>query len=501
MVACGTEKAGHEVKFLDLAFSRNPAKETRAAAEKFSPEVIGISIRNMDNCNFDAPRFYLDEVRDDVVKPAREAAPNAKVVIGGAAVNLAPWDILQHVQADFALAGEGEKALPDFLDGVARNADLQRIPGVLQRNGVKPKPSLAPQFSFDRVFNGEPPAGRSIVERFETEGKSDLHRWVDWPTYISHGAPYSIQTKRGCALRCVYCAYNNIEGRQYRCREPKLIADEIEYVVKEHGVRAIDFVDSTFNIPAPHAIALCDELAKRKLPEEVELSTMGVNPSVMGDDLIDSMRRAGFRHVMCTPESASNVTLKSLRKGFTRDQVIYAAEQLKKNNMKTLWFFMFGAPGETKETIQESLEFCERYIVETDVAFFTAGIRVYPGTPLEKQCKDEGWFAESDNLIQPSWYVAPTVSVADMYRLIIEGAIDHPNWVTAAEGILNPGIVSFIDKGYRLFGGTGPLWAKLPQMFRFMSKLGVRKRVLLKINDLLISRTPSQLPNLKKAQA
>ncbi len=496
MVACATEAAGHEVSFLDLAFAKNPAKEVRARAADFAPEVIGISIRNLDNCNFDAPRFYLDEVRDEVVKVAREVAGSAKVVIGGAAVNLAPWDILTHVEADYALAGEGEQAMPDFLRGLQDGAELQKIPGVVDRHGVKPTPSLAPQFSFDRVFNGEPPAGRSIVEDFSVAGRSDMHRWIDLPTYVANGAPYSIQTKRGCALRCTYCAYNNIEGRTYRTRDPKLIADEIEEVVKEHGVRNIDFVDSTFNIPEKHAVALCDELARRRLPDDLELSTMGVNPAAVSTETLESMRRAGFHHLMCTPESASNVTLKSLKKGFTRDQVIFAAEQLKKANMKTLWFFMFGAPGETIDTIKESLDFCQRYIPETDVALFTAGIRVYPGTPLEKECKDAGWFAEDDNLIRPSWYVAPTISISDMYRLLIEGAIDHPNWMTAAEGILNPGMVSFVEKSYRLFGGKAPLWSKMPQLFRFMSKLGVRKKVLMRINDLLVSRTPAQLPNV-----
>jgi len=494
MVACATEAAGHEVSFLDLAFAANPSYETRARVLELAPDVIGISIRNLDNCNFDAPRFYLDEVRDDVVAVARQARPAAKVVIGGAAVNLAPWDILQHVEADFALAGEGEQALPAFLRALAAGAALEKVPGVLDRKGLRPKPDYARAFGGDRVFNGEPPAGRSMVLDFETRGRSELFRWVNWQTYVKNGAPYPIQTKRGCALRCVYCAYNNIEGRTYRCRDPRLIADEIEEVVRGHGVRAIDFVDSTFNIPPAHAIALCDELGRRKLPADLELSTMGVNPAVMSTELLDSMKRAGFSHVMCTPESASNVTLKSLRKGFDRAQVIFAAEQLRKAGLKTLWFFMFGAPGETADTAKETLDFCERYVAESDVALFTAGIRVYPGTPLEKTCKEEGWFAAEDPLLKPSWYVAPTISVADMYRLLIEGAIDHPNWMTAAEGILNPGMVSFVERGYRLLGGKGPLWARMPELFRFMSRLGVRKKILLRINELLVSRTPAQLP-------
>ena len=88
-----------------------------------------------------------------------------------------------------------------------------------------------------------------------------------------------------------------------------------------------------------------------------------------------------------------------------------------------------------------------------------------------------------------------------MYRLLIEGAIDHPNWMTAAEGILNPGMVSFVEKTYRMFGGKAPLWSKMPGLFRFMSKMGVRKKVLMKINDLLVSRTPAQLPNVEEMKA
>src|SRR5205085_7529436 len=144
----------------------------------------------------------------------------------------------------------------------------------------------------------EPPAGRSQVLDFEVRGRSELYRWVDWPTYVSNGAPYPIQTKRGCALRCVYCAYNNIEGRSYRLRQPKLVIDEIEQVVRDYGVRSIDFVDSTFNIPAAHSIRLCDELAARKLPSDVQLSTMGINPAVMSNELLDSMKRDGFANSM-----------------------------------------------------------------------------------------------------------------------------------------------------------------------------------------------------------
>src|SRR4030095_8578175 len=102
------------------------------------------------------------------------------------------------------------------------------------------------------------------------------------------------------------------------------VVDEIAEAVTEHGVRAVDFVDSTFNLPLSHSRALLAELASRALP--VELSTMGLNPAGVTAELVADMKRAGFRSVMCTPESASEVTLKSLQKGFGKHAVIRAAQ-------------------------------------------------------------------------------------------------------------------------------------------------------------------------------
>ena len=135
--------------------------------------------------------------------------------------------------------------------------------------------------------------------------------------------PGSIQTRRGCALKCTYCVYNNIEGFAYRLRDAKDVADEIEHVAEAAAVRHVEFVDSTFNLPIAHGRAICEELARRRIP--VELSTMGMNPAGVKPELTHAMKRAGFRTVMCTPESASDVTLESLHKGFSRKAVERAA--------------------------------------------------------------------------------------------------------------------------------------------------------------------------------
>jgi hypothetical protein len=119
-VASATARAGHDVSVLDLAFSKHPAKDTAVRVRQEEPDVVGITIRNIDNCNFERPHFYLPEIRDEVVHSVRAAAPNAKLVIGGAAVNVSPRDVLGFLEADLAVVGEGEDAFPDVLAALGR---------------------------------------------------------------------------------------------------------------------------------------------------------------------------------------------------------------------------------------------------------------------------------------------------------------------------------------------------------------------------------------------
>lgn len=474
MVATALDRAGHDVEVLDLTFCREPARETLAAVRRREPDVVGITVRNIDNCNFESPVFFLAEIRDAIVKSVREGAPSAKLVVGGSAVNVSPADVFQYLEADYALVGEGEEAMPALLDALAGNRPLRSVRGLLSPTD-KPDRML-PILDTGRLGRGEPPTGRAVVEALDPSPRSEAWRWVKLDRYAARGGPYSIQTKRGCALKCSYCVYNNIEGHAYRLRTARSVVDEIEEAVREHGVRAVDFVDSTFNLPLSHARALCDELASRALP--VELSTMGLNPAGVTPELVASMKRAGFKSVMCTPESASEVTLKTLQKGFSKRAVERAANALGEAGVPTYWFFMLGAPGETLDTVRETFAFCEEHIPKDHMVLFSTGIRVYAGTPLERTCKELGWFAEDDPLFFPSWYFCPELDVAELYDLLVSAAAKHPNWMTNAETMLTPGWATVMKGAFRMLGWKGPFWQHLPKLFRLTTQFGARQRGL-----------------------
>ncbi len=473
-VATSLAAAGHDVELLDLTFSKRPARATRGRVRRREPELVAVSIRNIDNCNFELPHFYLEEIRDQVIRVVREVRPSAKIVIGGSAVNVSPADCFEYLEADYALVGEGEQAMVELLAALERGSGLDAVSGLLQRGKCSDR--LLPILDTGRLGRGEPPAGRAVVHDLDQASRSEPWRWVDLEKYAARGGPYSIQTKRGCALKCSYCVYNNIEGHAYRLRSAKSVADELEHAVREHGVRQVDFVDSTFNLPLHHAREVCEELARRALP--VELSTMGLNPAGVTVELIQAMRRAGFKNVMCTPESASETTLKTLNKGFQKHAVVRAAKALREVGMPTYWFFMLGAPGETMDTVRETLSFCEEHIAPTDMVLFSTGIRVYAGTPLEATCKDMGWFERDDPLFYPSWFLSPELDLNELYTTLVRAAEAHPNWMTNAETVVSPAMAAMLKGALRVFGYKGPFWQHLPKVFSLASRVGVRQRGL-----------------------
>ncbi|MCC6897772.1 MAG: cobalamin-dependent protein [Polyangiaceae bacterium] len=465
MVATALDTAGHDVAFADLTFEGKPARAVERAVRRHQPELVALSIRNIDNCNFDKPAFFLPEIREQVVAPLRAHAPAAPLVVGGAAVNVCPTEILEYLDADFAIVGEGEDALPALIRALESGSDVRSIPGVIARRAARGLPLSGSQ-------RGEPPRGRARAEA--VAGRfSRAHRWVDLRRYAELGTPYPIQTKRGCALECSYCVYNEIEGRRYRLRDPADVVDEMEDAVA-HGVTQIEIVDSTFNLPLSHARALCAELERRRLP--VELSTMGLNPTGVTDELVEAMKRAGFTTLMCTPESASEVTLASLNKGFGKPAIERTARALARAGIPTWWFFLIGAPGETLDTVRETLAFCEEHIPESHLVLFSTGIRVYAGTPLARHCRETGWFSPTESLFEPSWYLSPELDLDELCGTLASAALAHPNWMTNAETVISPTFATLMKRGFRALGKRGPFWLHLPQLFSLATRFGGRQR-------------------------
>jgi radical SAM superfamily enzyme YgiQ (UPF0313 family) len=412
-VASALDQAGHDVQFLDLCFERDPVAATKRAIRKHNPGIVGVSVRNIDNSDAIALRHYTPEAKE-IFSTVRQTAASAKVIAGGAAFGVAPEALFQSFGVDYAVAGDGERASVALVDTLARGDSVAPIAGLV------------------RMENGcvhfSPPGEDAALDDLPTPA---LHRWIDLRRYERNGATIPIQTKRGCVYKCVYCTYRNVEGWGYRTRDPDRVADEIEELSRRAGVKTFDFVDSTFNSPPGHALEVCEAVIRRKLG--VHLDTTNFTPAAASNELLSAMRHAGFRTLGITAESASDPVLEKLEKGFTSAKVRDVAERVEKMGIRVLWIFLVGGPGENPLTLEETLAFAEWRLNRGDAVYLTVGLRIYPGTTLQRIAISEGMIETNDALLDPTFYFSPALSFDAAVIRFKELARRHPRFMFSAD--------------------------------------------------------------------
>jgi anaerobic magnesium-protoporphyrin IX monomethyl ester cyclase len=412
-VASALDAAGHDVRFLDLCFTRHPVSKAREVARAFRPDIIGLSIRNIDNSDAIALRHYTPEART-VLRALREASPRARIVAGGAAFGVAPEALFRDLGVDYAVAGDGERASVALIDAISSGEPVEALPGLVrEKNGTV-------------MFT--PPGEDADLDSLP---RPALHRWIDLARYQRHGATIPIQTKRGCVYKCVYCTYRNVEGWGYRTRDPELVADEIEELKAKAGIHHFDFVDSTFNSPPGHALQVCEAISRRSL--RVQLDTTNFTPATASDELLGAMKRAGFRSLGITAESASDHVLEKLEKGFNAAKVREVAERVESHGIKTLWIFLIGGPGETRHTLEETLHFARWRLLHGDAVYLTVGLRIYPGTTLHRIAISEGAVSAESTLLDPTFYFSSQLQFDKTVLRLKNFAADHPRFMFSAD--------------------------------------------------------------------
>jgi radical SAM superfamily enzyme YgiQ (UPF0313 family) len=193
---------------------------------------------------------------------------------------------------------------------------------------------------------------------------------------------------------------------------------------------------------------------------------MGVNPGRLTAELISLMRDAGFAQIDCTPDSASPIVLARLRKNFTRETLEAGARLIRDRQMPTMWFFLFGGPGETADTVRETFAFIDEFIAPDDMVHMTPGLRVYPGTELRDIAVREGLMARDDDLLHPRFYVSPALGRENLARLVQEAAAARPNCVPAAESTPDPEMMRAAMQLREQDGLTEPMFRTLLRLRR-----------------------------------
>jgi radical SAM superfamily enzyme YgiQ (UPF0313 family) len=229
-------------------------------------------------------------------------------------------------------------------------------------------------------------------------------------------------------------------------------------------VRDFEFVDSTFNLPESHALDVCDAVIRRKLGARFIGS--GLNPVAVSERLLERMKAAGFSSLVCTAESASDRVIGNLQKGFTRRHLERIAALTRQVGLRTLWIFLVGGPGETRDTVLETLDFFHRRTAPGDVGFVSNGIRIYPHTAMSRIALAEGVLRDEAELISPRFYFSPGLDRDWLHAAMAEHARRDPRLVTSESS--QSRLVPFGLRVLAMLGVRKPFWRFAPVLNRVL---------------------------------
>lgn len=203
-------------------------------------------------------------------------------------------------------------------------------------------------------------------------------RWVDNRRYFRHGGQGGFETKRGCPGLCIYCADPPAKGKRVRFRPPAAVADELERLL-EQGVDVLHTCDAEFNVPERHALEICGEMMSRGMADKIRWYAY-CSPGRFSRELARAMHRAGCVGINFGADNGNGEMLKRLGRDFGPADILNAALWSKEEGMVVMLDLLLGAPGETRKSIEQTVELMRR--AGPDRVGIALGVRIYPGTEL-----------------------------------------------------------------------------------------------------------------------
>jgi radical SAM superfamily enzyme YgiQ (UPF0313 family) len=219
----------------------------------------------------------------------------------------------------------------------------------------------------------------------------------------------------------------------------------------------IYFVDDIFNYPPTDAEALCREMVRQKI--DVKWSAF-VNPSFLNETLLYWMKEAGCVGIEFGTDSGSPRMIENYKKSFTLEDIIQSSRICFKLKVNQCHYLLFGGPGEDEETIEESFRLMDQLDPTAVIAML--GIRIYPGTELERIALSQGVIREDSNLIYPHFYISPALG-GNLNKIIQEKALARKRWIVPG---LEINITQNLIEQIRRFRIRGPLWELVGRMKR-----------------------------------
>jgi MoaA/NifB/PqqE/SkfB family radical SAM enzyme len=356
------KEKGYDAKLIDAIAEKIELSDFLNMVEKEKPDLI-VAETSTPSLNYDL--MVLEKLRD--ISP---------VVVCGPEYNIRQKRFLEkHSFIDYVMVGEYEYTLLDLVTRLEKKKEFSDIKGLIFRKDGKV------HFTGLRELIKD-------LDQLPWPWREDLPMecYVDAPG----GMPLpcaQMWTSRGCPYKCIFCLWPHImyHGNTYRMRDPKKVVDEMEFLIRKMQFRSIYIDDDTTNVNKNNLMEIANEIKKRKLKFPWAIMA---RPDLMDKELLKNLRSAGLYAVKYGVESAEQKILDLANKNMNLEYALEMIRYTHKLGIKTHLTFTFGLPGETKETIQKTIDLAlelNPYSVQFSIN------TPFPGTTYYFQLKKKGW--------------------------------------------------------------------------------------------------------------
>ena len=354
---------GQTVEVLDLCWEEDWKSAIGRFLESRSVDLIGVTLRNTDDCAFTSRQSFLGEFQEMINVLRRHSS--ARIVLGGVGFSVMPEQVLSLVDVDAGIWGDGEWTFAELANRLERKREIFDLPNLLWRKngGWKRNPALL------HSLVDLPPMSRN---------------WVDNRRYFREGGQAGIETKRGCPSHCIYCADPLAKGKIVRLRPPKAVVNELESLLAQ-GIDHFHTCDSEFNLPPEHTMEICQEIIHRHLGQKLRWYAY-LSPTPFSGELARAMASAGCAGINFGVDHGDEEILLRLGRNFKPQDIMHAARLCKEAGIAVMFDILIGSPGESRESIRRMIELIRR--AEPDRVGVAVGVRVYPGTVLDDQVQE-----------------------------------------------------------------------------------------------------------------
>ncbi|MDD5021351.1 MAG: radical SAM protein [Endomicrobiaceae bacterium] len=292
---------------------------------------------------------------------------NIKVIIGGIHPTVFPYQTLIDSQADFVICGEGEIALTKLALNKLENNDIKGVYSLENLKSDTEHIEYAEQVENLDVLPF--PSWKQIPPNTYKKRPSGL-------IYKKMPIGYMI-TSRGCIFDCVFCACPYISRKKVRFRSIENIILEMKELINLYGVKEIKFLDDNIGLKKEHVLGLCKKIIENNI--SITWVSTGFRANNIDDEVVAMMKKSGCYNISIGIESADSQILKNVKKNETIEEINNAINIIHKHKIICGGLFIFGLPGETKETMQETIKFA----LKSNLTLATFNILdILPGSQL-----------------------------------------------------------------------------------------------------------------------